>query len=51
MHTIRCGKCKRNYVKFIRNLNWKTLNITQDRQCTYNIMLRHVRATIVAVEK
>jgi hypothetical protein len=23
----------------------------QDRQCTYNVSLRHLRATIVAVEK
>jgi hypothetical protein len=23
----------------------------QDRQCTYNVTLRHVRETIVAVEK
>jgi len=25
--------------------------IKQDRQCTYNVTLRHVRATIVAVER
>jgi len=26
-------------------------NAVQDRQCTYNVKLRRVRATIVAVEK
>jgi hypothetical protein len=26
-------------------------NIKQDRQCTYNVTLRRVRVTIVAVEK
>ena len=26
-------------------------NIKQDKQCTYNVTLRRVRATIVAVEK
>jgi len=25
--------------------------LQQDRQCMYNVMLRHIRATIVAVEK
>jgi hypothetical protein len=25
--------------------------VEQDRQCTYNVILRHARATTVAVEK
>ena len=26
-------------------------NVKEDRQCTYNVTLRRVRATVVAVEK
>jgi hypothetical protein len=34
----------------VLHLHW-ILYRKQDRQCTYNVTLRHVRATIVAVEK
>ena len=27
------------------------INLKQDRKCTYNVTLRYLRATIVAVEK
>jgi hypothetical protein len=31
--------------------NGKELRVQEDRQCTYRVTLRHVCATLVAVEK
>ena len=44
------GKC-RDFVAEDSDLNIQKLIIEQGRNCTYNVILRRVRVTTVAVEK
>jgi hypothetical protein len=39
------------YNNFNKAINISEINYEQDRQCTYNVTLRRVRVTIVAMEK
>jgi len=56
---MNCDMSSAPEVRFVRSLHRLStrhdgddrMNVEQDRQCTYNVPLRRIRVTIVAVEK
>jgi hypothetical protein len=53
LHQYRATRGKTNMSQrdIVQKLSIAKIHIKQDRQCMYNVTLKYIRATIVAVEK